>query len=98
MIGNITGKRTLRTPTSERFLAIQDGQDAAAVDLRYLPNGTVSGTVIVLRSAGTAEEEIPRLLASLDEDCLPDVDLQHGTLTFTVVWGEIVANYEASRE
>ena len=52
----------------------------------------------MLRSAGTAEEEIPRLLASLDEDCLPDVDLQHGTLTFTVVWGEIVANYEASRE
>ncbi len=98
MIKNLIWKRTLRTPTSERFLAVQDGKDAAAVDLHYLQNGTVSGTVIVLRSAGIAEDDIPQLLASLDEDYLPDVDLQHGTLTFTVVWGEVLANYEASQD
>ncbi|MCU0784623.1 MAG: hypothetical protein MUF81_11395 [Verrucomicrobia bacterium] len=95
---NITWKRTLRTPSSERFLALKDGKDAAAVDLHYLPNGTVSGTVIVLRSAGLAEADIPKLLASLDEDYLPDVDLQHGTLTFTVVWGDVLANYEATTD
>jgi hypothetical protein len=98
MIMNITWKRTLRTPSSERFLAVMDSKDAAAVDLHYLANGTVSGTVIVLRSAGIAEADIPKLLGSLDEDYLPDVDLQHGTLTFTVVWGDVLANYEATRD
>ena len=33
-------KRTLRTASSERFLLQRDGQDAAAVDLHYLANGT----------------------------------------------------------
>ena len=96
MTMNITWKRTLRTQTSERFLALRDGNDAAAVDLHYLSNGTVSGTVILLRSSGISEADIPNLLASLDEDYLPDVDLQHGTLTFTVVLGDVLANYEAT--
>jgi len=38
------------------------------------------------------------LLRSLDEDFLPDVDLSSGTLTFTVVVGRCLANYEASRD
>lgn len=93
---NITWKRTLRTPSSERFLALKDGKDAAAVDLHYLANGTVAGTVILLRSAGLTETDVPNLLASLDEDFLPDVDLQQGTLVYTVVLGEVLANYEAT--
>jgi len=95
---NLTWKRTLRTPSSERFLAVHDGKDAVAVDLHYLPTGTVSGTVIVLRSSGITEADIQKVLASLDEDYLPDVDLQHGTLTFTVVWGDVLANYEATND
>ncbi|MDB6019301.1 MAG: hypothetical protein JWR19_3790 [Pedosphaera sp.] len=93
----ITWKRTLRTSTSERFLALKDGQDAAAVDLHYLANGTVSGTVILLKHAGWKEEDVPKLLASLDEDFLPEVDLAHGTLTYTVVMGEVWGNYEAAQ-
>jgi len=77
----ITWKRTLRTASSERFLAVKDGKDAAAVDLHCLSNGTVSGTVILLKDAGWKEEDAPKLLASLDEDFLPDVDLARGTLT-----------------
>jgi len=92
----ITWKRTLRTPSSERFLALKDGREAAAVDLHYLANGTVSGTVILLRDGDWKEEQVPRLLASLDEDFLPDVDLAHGTLTYTVVIGEVIGNFEAS--
>lgn len=89
-------KRTLRTSSSERFLATRDGKDAAAVDLHYLANGTVAGTVILLRDAGWQETEIPALLQSLDEEFLPDVDLEHGTLTYTVVRGEVLGNFEAS--
>jgi hypothetical protein len=93
---SVTWVRTLRTPSSERFLALKEGKETAAVDLHYLANGTVSGTVILLRSAGWNEADVPKLLASFDEDFLPDVDLQHGTLVFTVIFGELAANYEAS--
>ena len=91
-------KRTLRTSSSERFLAFKDGREAAAVDLHYLANGTVSGTVILLRDAGWKEADVPQLLASLDENFLPDVDLAHGTLTYTVVLGDVLGNFEASAE
>ncbi len=38
-------KRTLRTASSERFLLLRDGQEAAAGDLHYLASGTVSNSV-----------------------------------------------------
>lgn len=94
----ITWKRTLRTPSSERFLAFRDGDEVAAVDLHYLPNATASGTVILLKSANWKDEHIQPLLASLDEDFLPDVDLAHGTLTYTVVTGEVVGTFEATQQ
>ncbi len=94
---NITWKRTLRTTTSERFLAQREGRDAAAVDLHYLANGTVAGTVILLKDAGWNESDVPGLLGSLDEDFLPDVDLDHGNLNYTVVIGEVLGNFEAQK-
>jgi hypothetical protein len=94
---NITWKRTLRTVSSERFLAQREGRDAAAVDLHYLANGTVAGTVILLKDAGWKEADVPDLLGSLDEDFLPDVDLDHGNLNYTVVIGEVLGNYEAEK-
>ena len=94
----ITWKRTLRTPSSERFLALREGKEVAAIDLHYLPNGHASGTVILLKSASWKDEDIPSLLTSLDEDFLPDVDLAQGTLTYTVVTGEVVGNFEATSQ
>ena len=91
-------KRTLRTASSERFLALRDGQDVAAVDLHHLGNGTVAGTVVLLESAGWQEADVPALLQSLDEDFLPDVDLDQGNLTYTVVVGRVLGNYEAERD
>jgi hypothetical protein len=92
---SISWKRTLRTRSSERFLAQRGGRDAAAVDLHYLANGTVAGTVILLKEAGWKESDVPGLLGSLDEDFLPDVDLDHGNLNYTVVIGDVLGNYEA---
>ncbi|WP_160164544.1 hypothetical protein [Pedosphaera parvula] len=37
-------------------------------------------------------------MASLDEDFLPNVDLKSGTLTYTVVMGEVLGNYEVAPE
>ena len=93
----LSWKRTLRTASSERFLALREGRDVAAVDLHYLANGTVAGTVILLKDAGWKESEVPALLSSLDEDFLPDVDLDHGNLTYTVVLGEVLGNFEAEK-
>ncbi len=94
----ITWKRTLRTPSSERFLAFRDAAEVAAVDLHYLPNGTAAGTAILLKSVEWKDADIQSLLASLDEDFLPDVDLARGTLTYTVVVAEVLGNYEATHE
>ena len=55
---NLTWKRTLRTPSSERFLALHKDQDAVAVDLHYLANGTIAGTVIILKNSGINMEEV----------------------------------------
>jgi hypothetical protein len=94
----LSWKRALRTASSERFLAQREGRDAAAVDLHYLANGTVAGTVILLKDAGWNESDVPALLDSLDEDFLPDVDLDHGNLNYTVVIGEVLGNYEAEKK
>ena len=95
---NLTWKRTLRTATSERFLALRNGADAAAVDLHYLANGTVAGTVILLKGSGLDESNIQQLLSSLDDEFLPDVDLDHGNLSYTVVIGEVLGNWEAEKK
>jgi hypothetical protein len=94
---NLLWKRTLRTASSESFLAQREGKDVAAVDLHYLANGTVAGTVVLLKDEGWKESDVPALLGSLEEDFLPDVDLDHGNLTYTVVLGEVLGNYEAEK-
>ena len=92
---NLVWKRTLRTPSSERFLATRDGRDLAAVDLHHLADGTVAGTVIVLEDSRLSESDIPTLLRSLDEDFLPGVDVREGSLTYTVVIGRVLGNWES---
>ena len=39
--------RVLRTPYSERFVLQRENKDAVGVDLHYLTDGTVAGTVSV---------------------------------------------------
>ncbi|MGQ0627158.1 MAG: hypothetical protein ACT4PL_03550 [Phycisphaerales bacterium] len=97
----LTWKRTLRTASSERFVAIRDGREVAGVDLHYLASGTVAATVVLLRDkesadGGWREAQVPDLLASLDEDYLPDVDLASGDLTYTVILGDVVGGVDTS--
>lgn len=94
-------KRTLRTSSSERFVAVRDGSDpreVAVADLHYLKDGTVSGTIVLDRSAGWTEEQVPDLLASLDEDMLPNVDQALGNLHYTVIMGETLGSYDLEPE
>lgn len=91
----IIWKRTLRTLTSERFLATRGDVDIAAVDLHYLESGHVAGTAFLFRSAGWKESDVSDVLRSLDESMLPDVDLASGSLSYTVVHGDVWGNFEA---
>jgi hypothetical protein len=75
-------------------LAVRDGREAVAVDFHYLADGTVAGTVILLKGNGLGSEQVPALLAELDQEWLPGVDLGSGNLNFTVVLGEVLGNYE----
>ena len=47
--------------------------------------------------AGWIESDVPAILASLDEDFLPDVDLDQGNLNITVVIGKILGYFEARK-
>ncbi len=51
-----------------------------------------------MSTAGWKDTEISGLLSSLDDHFLPDVDLTQGTLTYTVVIGEVMGNFEATTE
>lgn len=91
-------KRALRTPSSERFVALRDGREVALAEIHYLQDGTVSGTVVLDRAAGWSEEQVPDLLASLDDDMLPNVDQSLGNLFYTVVMGDTLGSYELEPE
>jgi hypothetical protein len=91
-------KRTLRTYSSERFVATREGRDVALADLHYLLDGSVAGTIVLDREAGWTEEQVPDLLASLDEDMLPSVDQATGGLSYTVIMGDTLGSYELETE
>ncbi len=90
--------RTFRTMTSERFLVQKkEGQDSAAVDLHYLADGHVAGTVFLFEHAGIEDAEVPQFLHHIDEALLPWVSLEDRTLTFTVVRGHVVGDFQPDK-
>ncbi len=94
----ITWKRVVRTLSSERFIAVRGGADVAAVDVHYLGTGHVTGTVFLFASAGWKESDVEGLLRSLDDAMLPDADLDAGSLSYTVVHGDVWGLFEARGE
>ncbi len=94
----IRWKRALRTPSSERFVALRGPQAVATADLHYPIDGRVVGLVVLDEGAGWTEEQIPDLLAMLNEDLLPGVNTSRGTLSLMVVIGEVVGHMDASQD
>ena len=85
--------RVLRTPHSERHLIVRDQEEVAAVDLHYLLDGRVAGTLTVFESAKLTESDVPALLAFIDEDLLPEVTVGEGNLIFTGVIGRVLGSF-----
>ncbi|MFN8877984.1 MAG: hypothetical protein ACK53A_11535 [Gemmatimonadota bacterium] len=87
--------RTLRTPTSERFIFRNGDLDLAALDLHYLPPSRAAGTLTILQGAVTVDD-IPALLTRIDAELLPDASLDEGTLEFSVVVGQPIGTFVSS--
>jgi hypothetical protein len=85
-------QRTVRTPTSERFVVSLGEIDLACFEVHY-GNGQVTGSLLVLDSK-VSEEEVCELVEEFDELYLPDVSLDQGNLIFTVVRGVVVGTLE----
>ena len=65
-------------------------------NFRNFPWAFSTANVIILKDSGLDESNIQPLLSALDDEFLPDVDLEHGNLTYTVVLGEVLGNWEAA--
>jgi hypothetical protein len=88
--------RALRTSSSERYLIHIDGTgDDAALDLHYLADGTVAGTLIILDKQYAAKELISSIVEEIDRTLLPSVSVTEGNLSFTVVKGSVIGNFTA---
>ncbi len=96
-IDRIRWQRTLRTPSSERWLGVLDARDAVAVDLHFLPDGTAAGTVTVVEGGGIDPQTVPMLLERFDDDFLPGIDLDEGGVSLTVVFARSAEQYERAR-
>lgn len=89
-MANLSAVRILRTPYSERFVLRNGaGEDFAALELHFLVDGTVTGTLILFEQAKVLEAEIPQILKQIDEELLPEVSIQERNLSFTVVVGRV---------
>lgn len=91
--------RTVRTGSSERYLLELDGQrDAAALDLHFLDDASVAGTLTLLDERHSKEETVQQILAQVDESLLPMVSLDDRNLTFTIIVGRVVGSFVAEPE
>ncbi len=68
-------KRTLRTPSSERFTAQLDEVDIAAVEIHYNLNEILSGSLKIIEKSCRSLTNIKKIIDSLNQQIFPDVDL-----------------------
>lgn len=100
---NLTFLRTVRSPSSERYVLRTEGSsssaaDAAALDLHYLADGSVAATLVILDKALAKQEQVEALLEQIDETLLPMVSANDKNLHFTVVSGKVIGNFAPQRD
>ena len=80
------------------MVQLQEGQDAAAIDLHYLRDGSVAGTLFLFDDGGIDDQVVPDLLQHIDEVLLPDVSLDEHNLAFTVVRGRVIGDFKPEQD
>ena len=95
---NINFTRLLRTSSSERYLLHIDGVgDDAALDLHYLSDNSVAGTLIILDEQYASEKVVAEIVEEIDKVLLPNVSLEEGNLSFTVVQGAVLGSFTGEK-
>ena len=91
-------KRTLRTASSERFLAQREGKDVVAVDLSA--NFPAVGQSIRAPLPLSCPVECEALFhwGQIFRISAFPLFLDHGNLNYTVVIGEVLGNFEAEKK
>jgi hypothetical protein len=91
--------RVVRTSSSERYLLHIDGVgDDAALELHYLDDGSVAGTLIVLDKQYAGKDTVAEIIEEIDKVLLPSVSVEEGNLHFTVVKGSLIGSFTAEKE
>lgn len=90
--------RVVRTPHSERHLLREDDRDLGALDLHFLPEHKVAGSLVLFDGAPTDETSVAALLTAIDERLLPDTAMSDGDITFTVTVGRVLATFRPNPE
>lgn len=91
--------RTLRTQTSERFLLQSDAsQDAAVLDVHYLIDGNVTGTLVIVDDSLLIQETMQALMQFIDESLFPTASFDEKSLSFTVVQGKLIGQFENEKQ
>ncbi len=94
---NVRFTRAIRTSSSERYLIHIDGDgDDAVLELHYLTDGTVAGTLIVLDKKYASKEAAAEILQEADRLLLPTASLTAGNLVFTAVKGSLIGEFKAA--
>lgn len=93
-LSNLSFVRTLRTHSSERYLIQSpDRADRAVLDLHFLADGGVAGTLAILDDALASEEQAGQLIEHVDEFLLPMANLDDRNLSFVVVHGKVLGTF-----
>lgn len=91
--------RLFRTASSERFLMHDDrGSDIGLLDLHFLADGTVAGSLFLLKNKVREEADMRPILDQIDEELVPTASLKDANLTFTVTHGELVGTFSSEED
>ena len=91
--------RLFRTATSERFVLHDDGgSDIGLLDLHFLADGTVAGSLFLLQKKVREEADMREILDQIDEELVPTASLKDANLTFTVTQGELVGTFSSEED
>ena len=87
--------RTLRTASSEQFVVNSDtAENVAMIDIHFLPNSHVTGSVVVFDHQLLSTDNVELLLQGIDETLLPMASLDGQNLRFTVIKGSVFGEFE----
>lgn len=91
--------RMFRTASSEQYLLHDpQGEDVGLFDLHFLADGTVAGSLFLLKDKVDGEAEIRQIMDQIDQELVPAASIEEANLKFTVTQGELIGTFSNEEE